>query len=64
MESCFFSVPQLHRTRVNVEEMKSGKISNIPKDVSFKEAIEDYYPETRGEYIRSTTFRFVFHAHR
>jgi Ras GTPase-activating-like protein IQGAP2/3 len=33
--------------------MKSGKISSIPKEVSFREAIEDYYPETRGEYIRS-----------
>jgi Ras GTPase-activating-like protein IQGAP2/3 len=34
--------------------MRTGKISSIPKDVSFREAIENYYPETRTDYINST----------
>jgi Ras GTPase-activating-like protein IQGAP2/3 len=34
--------------------MRTGKVSAIPKDVSFHEAIENYYPETRIDYIHST----------
>lgn len=33
-----------------MEELKSGMISPVPKDVTFREALE--YPETRVMYIR------------
>lgn len=40
----------IHRSRVAIEEMRSGVPSNKPKDVPFYEALED--PDTRAEYIR------------
>ncbi|KIK30671.1 hypothetical protein PISMIDRAFT_86433 [Pisolithus microcarpus 441] len=40
----------IHRSRVAIEEMRSGIASNKPKDVPFYEALED--PDTRAEYIR------------
>lgn len=40
----------IHRSRINVEEMRSGIASTKPKDVPFYEALED--PDTRAEYIR------------
>ncbi|OAX43512.1 hypothetical protein K503DRAFT_765843 [Rhizopogon vinicolor AM-OR11-026] len=40
----------IHRSRINVEEMRSGITSTMPKDVPFYEALED--PDTRAEYIR------------
>lgn len=33
-----------------MEELKSGLTSSVPKDVTFREALE--YPETRAMYIR------------
>ncbi|KZS97625.1 hypothetical protein SISNIDRAFT_436160 [Sistotremastrum niveocremeum HHB9708] len=43
----------IHRNRINVEEMRTGEVSAVPKDVSFHDAINIYFPETRGEYIRN-----------
>ncbi|KAG2156042.1 ras GTPase-activating protein [Suillus clintonianus] len=40
----------IHRSRINVEEMRSGIASTKPKDVPFYEALKD--PDTRAEYIR------------
>ncbi|KAI6047200.1 ras GTPase-activating protein [Pisolithus marmoratus] len=40
----------IHRSRVAIEEMRSGVASNKPKDVPFYEALKD--PDTRAEYIR------------
>lgn len=41
---------QIYRSRINLEEMRSGMKSNKPKDVTFHQAVDD--PETRGEFIR------------
>ncbi|KAL0949959.1 hypothetical protein HGRIS_009979 [Hohenbuehelia grisea] len=40
----------IHRSRIDVEEMKSGVPSEKPKEVPFYEALND--PDTRAEYIR------------
>ncbi|TFK28757.1 IQ domain-containing protein-containing RasGAP [Coprinopsis marcescibilis] len=40
----------IHRARIDAEEMRSGRMSTQPKDVSFREAIEDL--QTRPIYIR------------
>ncbi|KAI0702851.1 hypothetical protein BC835DRAFT_1263599 [Cytidiella melzeri] len=40
----------IYRTRIDLEETRTGIPSRAPKDVSFQEALEDY--GTRGEYIR------------
>ncbi|KAL4081851.1 hypothetical protein V8B97DRAFT_1925744 [Scleroderma yunnanense] len=40
----------IHRSRIDIEEMRSGTTSNKPKDVPFYEALKD--PDTRAEYIR------------
>ncbi|THH02790.1 hypothetical protein EW026_g172 [Hermanssonia centrifuga] len=40
----------IYRARIDVEEMRSGAPSPKPKDVTFREALQD--PDTRGEYIR------------
>ncbi|KAF8913880.1 hypothetical protein CPB84DRAFT_1699194 [Gymnopilus junonius] len=40
----------IHRARIDVEEMRSGKPSPLPKNVSFREAVTD--PDTRAIYIR------------
>jgi hypothetical protein len=47
-----FHLVQIHRSRINVEEMRSGIASTKPKDVPFYEALKD--PDTRAEYIRRT----------
>ena len=36
--------------RIDIEEMRSGKPSSLPKDVPFREAVSD--PDTRAIYIR------------
>lgn len=41
---------QLHRARIDLEEMRTNIPSRKPKDVLFREAIEDL--ETRPIYIR------------
>lgn len=41
---------KIHRSRIEVEEMKSGTPTSKVKDVNFHEAIQD--PETRPIYIR------------
>ena len=41
---------QIHRTRIDTEEMRSGRASTKPKDLPFYEALKD--PDTRAEYIR------------
>jgi Ras GTPase-activating-like protein IQGAP2/3 len=41
---------QIHQARVEVEEMRSGKLLNVPKEVSFRDAVTD--PDTRAIYIR------------
>ncbi|XP_006460082.1 hypothetical protein AGABI2DRAFT_202767 [Agaricus bisporus var. bisporus H97] len=40
----------LHQSRIITQERRSGMASSIPKDVTFREALE--YPETRAMYIR------------
>ncbi|EIW76096.1 hypothetical protein CONPUDRAFT_64414 [Coniophora puteana RWD-64-598 SS2] len=40
----------IHRSRIDIEEMRSGQASSKPKDVPFYEALKD--PDTRAEYIR------------
>ncbi|KAG6378565.1 ras GTPase-activating protein [Boletus reticuloceps] len=40
----------IHRARIDIEEMRSGRTSAKPKDLSFYEALKD--PDTRAEYIR------------
>ncbi|KAG6336614.1 hypothetical protein ID866_2490, partial [Astraeus odoratus] len=40
----------IHRSRIDIEEMRSGIASNKPRDVPFYEALKD--PDTRAEYIR------------
>ncbi|KAF8165362.1 IQ domain-containing protein-containing RasGAP [Crassisporium funariophilum] len=40
----------IHRARIEVEEMRSGKSSSTPKDIPFREAVAD--PDTRAIYIR------------
>jgi len=45
-----FHANQIHRARLDVEEMRSGKPSLLPKDLPFREAVED--PDTRAIYIR------------
>lgn len=40
----------IHRARIDVEEMRSGKPSPLPKDLPFRDAVED--PDTRAIYIR------------
>ncbi|KDQ17311.1 hypothetical protein BOTBODRAFT_172359 [Botryobasidium botryosum FD-172 SS1] len=40
----------IYRTRINEEEMRSGRVSNKKKDVSYYEAVID--PETRPEFIQ------------
>ncbi|KAF9247031.1 ras GTPase-activating protein [Melanogaster broomeanus] len=40
----------IHRARIDIEEMRSGRASTKPKDLPFYEALED--PDTRAEYIR------------
>ncbi|KAF9568918.1 hypothetical protein CPC08DRAFT_790400 [Agrocybe pediades] len=40
----------IHRSRIEVEEMRSGRQSTAPKDVSFRDAVTD--PDTRAIYIR------------
>ncbi|EAU84770.2 IQ domain-containing protein-containing RasGAP [Coprinopsis cinerea okayama7 len=40
----------IHRNRIDVEEMRTGRMNPAPRDVSFREALED--PETRPIYIR------------
>jgi hypothetical protein len=45
-----FQATQIHRARIDVEEMRSGKPSPLPKDLPFREAVED--PDTRAIYIR------------
>ncbi|KAG9317305.1 ras GTPase-activating protein [Chiua virens] len=40
----------IHRTRIDIEEMRSGRTSTKPKDLSFYDALKD--PDTRAEYIR------------
>lgn len=40
----------IHQTRIDIEEMRSGKSSSLPKDVPFREAVSD--PDTRAIYIR------------
>ncbi|PPQ77741.1 hypothetical protein CVT25_011176 [Psilocybe cyanescens] len=42
----------IHRARIDVEEMRSGKPSPLPKDIPFREAVVD--PDTRAIYIRRT----------
>lgn len=41
---------QIHRARIDIEEMRSGRASAKPKDLPFYEALKD--PDTRAEYIR------------
>ncbi|KAF9534346.1 IQ domain-containing protein-containing RasGAP [Crepidotus variabilis] len=41
---------KIHRARVEVEEMRSAKPSNTPKDLPFRDAVSD--PDTRAIYIR------------
>ncbi|KAF8559125.1 ras GTPase-activating protein [Imleria badia] len=40
----------IHRARIDIEEMRSGRASAKPKDLPFYEALKD--PDTRAEYIR------------
>ncbi|KAF8175380.1 hypothetical protein BJ912DRAFT_988665 [Pholiota molesta] len=40
----------IHKARIEVEEMRSGKISDIPKELPFRDAVSD--PDTRAIYIR------------
>ncbi|KIJ20004.1 hypothetical protein PAXINDRAFT_166178 [Paxillus involutus ATCC 200175] len=40
----------IHRSRIDIEEMRSGRASTKPRDLSFYEALKD--PDTRAEYIR------------
>ncbi|KAF8974759.1 hypothetical protein BDZ97DRAFT_1911911 [Flammula alnicola] len=40
----------IHKARIDIEEMRSGKPSHLPKDVPFREAVTD--PDTRAIYIR------------
>ncbi|KAF8469444.1 hypothetical protein JB92DRAFT_3057212 [Gautieria morchelliformis] len=40
----------IYRSRINVEEMRSGRISNKRKDLTYHEAVDD--PDTRAEFIR------------
>ncbi|KAF9221951.1 ras GTPase-activating protein [Gyrodon lividus] len=40
----------IHRSRIDIEEMRSGRASTKPKDLPFYEALKD--PDTRAEYIR------------
>ncbi|CAA7259744.1 unnamed protein product [Cyclocybe aegerita] len=40
----------IHRARIDIEEMRSGKPLPTPKDVPFREAVTD--PDTRAIYIR------------
>lgn len=41
---------QIYRAHIDLEETRQGVPSKRPKDVSFREALQD--PDTRGEYIR------------
>ena len=43
---------QIHRARIDIEEMRSGRASTKPKELPFYEALKD--PDTRAEYIRRT----------
>lgn len=45
----FNHIYQIYRSRINTEEMRTGRKSTKSKDISFYEAVED--PETRTEYI-------------
>ena len=45
-----FKLFQIYRSRINIEEMRSGRISNKPKDLTYHDAVDD--PDTRGEFIR------------
>ncbi|KAF9476454.1 hypothetical protein BDN70DRAFT_951286 [Pholiota conissans] len=40
----------IHKARVEIDEMRSGKESNIPKELPFRDAVTD--PDTRAIYIR------------
>ncbi|KIJ56777.1 hypothetical protein M422DRAFT_72916 [Sphaerobolus stellatus SS14] len=40
----------IYRTRINVEEMRSGRVSDKPKELSYHQAVND--PDTRAEFIR------------
>ncbi|KIK68184.1 hypothetical protein GYMLUDRAFT_155669 [Collybiopsis luxurians FD-317 M1] len=40
----------IHRARIELEEMRAGRPSNQPKDISFREALDD--PATRPIFIR------------
>jgi Ras GTPase-activating-like protein IQGAP2/3 len=46
----FFNFTQIHRSRVELEEMRAGAPSHQPKDVTFQEAIHN--ADTRAIYIR------------
>ena len=54
-DSVFF---EIHRSRIDVEEMRSGITSSEPKDVPFYQALND--PDTRAEYIRRMLSDFSF----
>lgn len=41
----------IYRTRIELEEMRTGTKSNKPRDLTFRQAIEDH-PDNRAEYIR------------
>jgi Ras GTPase-activating-like protein IQGAP2/3 len=48
---CSIINPQIYRNCINEEEMRTGRMSNKRKDVTFKEAVED--PDARPRFIRS-----------
>lgn len=41
---------QIYRTKVDIAETRSGMASEKPKNIPFREALQD--PDTRAEYIR------------
>ncbi|KAH8113457.1 hypothetical protein DFH11DRAFT_1602139 [Phellopilus nigrolimitatus] len=41
----------IYRSRINIEEMKTGMRSNKPKDISYRDAVMD--PDTRAVFIRN-----------
>ncbi|KLO15676.1 hypothetical protein SCHPADRAFT_902188 [Schizopora paradoxa] len=48
----------IYRSRINTEEMRSGMKSSKPKDVAYKQAVED--PETRKEFIHHLQFLHAY----
>lgn len=48
---------QIHRARIEVEEMRSARTLDVCKDLPYRDAITD--PDTRATYIRRE-YRFLY----